>query len=230
MPETISPPPANSPEARTPTGEIKDVSQTQSTETPTPTPASSTTSSTTEPAPSDPAPAPDPAAGVPDTYNFAAPEGTTLDKAVTDAATPIFRELGLNQAAADKLVAFYNQQMKAQADIGVKAVLAMREKWVGEAKSDPALGPKLEQIKADVARAYDVLGDPKLVSDFKDAMNLTGAGDNPAFIKAFHKLAQLVIEGKPVSGGGPSPHGQTNSGRSERPSIASAMYPNLVRQ
>ena len=188
---------------------------------------------TTTPTPetrSDPAtkPASEPAA-VPDKYEFKPPEGSALDEAVVAAATPIFRELGLSQAAADKLVTFYNEQMKAIADTGAKAVLAMREKWVSEVKSDPEMGSKLDVIKADIGRAYDVLGDAKLVQDFKTAMDLTGAGDNPAFIKALWKLSQKVIEGKPVVGGGPSPHGQTAGGQSQRPSIAQAMYPNLAR-
>jgi hypothetical protein len=185
--------------------------------------------------PPNPSPQNDPAAskppseptGAPDTYTFRAPDGTELDKSLTEAATPIFKELGLTQAAAGKLVDFYNAQMKSQADVGLKAVLALREKWVGEVKSDPELGSKLDTIKADIGRAFDTLGDPKLVDEFKSAMDLTGAGDNPAFIRAFWKLSQRVIEGKPVGGGGPSPHGQQPSGMAKKPSLASAMYPNL---
>jgi hypothetical protein len=60
-------------------------------------------------------------------------------------------------------------------------------------------------------------------------MDLTGAGDNPAFIKAFWKLSQHVVEGKPAPGGGPSPHGQVAVGQAQRPSIAQAMYPSLMR-
>ena len=188
------------------------------------TPTSTPTSQSNEPATTKPTSEP---ATVPESYTFKTPDGTELDKATADAATPIFRELGLSQAAADKLVSFYNEQMKSVADAGSKAVLAMREKWVGEVKSDPELGGKLDTIKADIGRAFDALGDTKLVNEFKTAMDLTGAGDNPAFIRAFWKLSQKVIEGKPVNGAGPSPHGQQPGGVAKRPSLASAMYPNL---
>ena len=218
---TLTPPAPNTPEARTPQGELRDAS------TPVTQPQTETTTSTSE-THSDPA-APKPADGAPDTYTFKPPEGQTYDDAAIAAATPIFKELGLSQAAADKLVTFYNEQMKAVADTGTKAVMAMREKWVTEVKSDPEIGGKLDVVKADIARAYDVLGDTKLVQDFKSAMDLTGAGDNPAFIKAFWKLSQKIIEGKPAPGGGPSPHGQTAGGNSPRPTIAQAMYPNLAR-
>ena len=185
---------------------------------------------TSNPSPPNDSAAPKPSTkptAVPDAYTFKAPDGTELDKPTADAATPIFKELGLSQAAADKLVGFYNERMKAVADAGSQAVLAMREKWVSEVKSDPDLGGKLDTIKADIGRALDALGDAKLVNEFKSAMDLTGAGDNPAFIKAFWKLSQKLIEGKPVGGGGPSPHGQQSSGMAKKPSLASAMYPNL---
>jgi hypothetical protein len=217
MAEQPSPPLANSPEARTPDGTLKDT--TSPPLTPTPTPSSQ---------PNDPAPKPS-IAGAPDTYTFTPPAGTTFDDAAIAAATPIFRELNLSQASADKLVGFYNEQMKAAADTGSKAVLAMREKWVTEVKTDPELGGKLDTIKADIGRAFDALGDSKLVTEFKTAMDLTGAGDNPAFIKAFWKLSQKLIEGKSVIPGGPSPLGQSPGGKAERPSLASAMYPNLAR-
>ena len=223
MPEISSTPPApNTPEARTLDGTLKDaappVTQPQD-----PAPTTTPTSNPNDPATKSPAD------GAPDTYTFKPIEGSTLDDATIAAATPIFRELGLSQAAADKLVGFYNQQMKAVADTGSKAVLAMREKWVSEVHADPEIGGKLDVVKADIGRALNVLNDPKLTSDFRSAMDLTGAGDNPAFIKAFWKLSQHVVEGKPAPGGGPSEHGQSAGGVASRPTAAQAMYPNLVR-
>lgn len=185
---------------------------------------------TPSPTPNDPATTPDPAkTTVPDAYTYTPKDGEAFDKTVLDAATPIFKELNLTQPQADKLIEFWNSQAKTQADLHVQTVLAQREKWVGEVKADPDLGPKLAQVTADIGRAFDALGDAKLVDGFKEAMNLTGVGDNPAFIKAFWKLAQKVNEGKPVSGGGPSPNGQTPSGQTRRPSAAEAMYPQLQR-
>lgn len=231
MPEITPPPLANDPAARTPTGEIKDAGSpsllTPKTETP---PATTTTTEVKPDAPATaPAKAPD---GPPETYTFKAPDGQTLDKATLDAATPIFKELGLNQAAADKLVDFYNAQMKAISDNSLKARNDMIDKWSNEVKADQTLGPKLDQVKADIGRMKDIVfeGDSAARKAFDDAVDLTGAGWNPAIIKAFAKIAQRINEGKPVSGGGPSPHGQTNSGRAERPSIAEAMYPGLRAQ
>ena len=56
---------------------------------------------------------------------------------------------------------------------------------------------------------------------------LTGAGDHPAFVKAFNKLAAFVTEGSHVSGKGPSDLGQQKPGAPTKPSAAQALYPNL---
>jgi hypothetical protein len=50
-------------------------------------------------------------------------------------------------------------------------------------------------------------------------MDLTGAGDNPAFIKVFTKMAARMSEGKPVDAGKP-PGGA-------KPTPAQSMYPKL---
>ena len=57
-------------------------------------------------------------------------------------------------------------------------------------------------------------------------MNVTGAGNHPAFVRAFWKLAQQVTEGGHVAGRGPSPEGQKAPGEMPR-TAASTLYPNL---
>jgi hypothetical protein len=220
----------NDPAARTPDGTLKDAGTGTIPTSPTSTtPTESQPDGTAKPA-TTPATGETPKPTGPDTYTFTPPEGQTYDKTLLDAATPIFKELGLSQAQADKLVEVQAKWARSQADLAIETVKAQREKWVAEVMRDPDLGPKLEAIKTDIGRAFAAINDPALEQSFKDAMNLTGAGDNPAFIKTFHKFAQKFIEGKPVSGTGASPNGQTPTGQVQRPSAAQAMYPNLARQ
>ena len=124
----------NTPEARTETGELRDASQTTTTSTETP----------SEAAPAAPT-------GAPETYaDFKAPEGQTLDKATIEAALPIFKELGLSQDAAQKLVDFHAaQSAKTNADL-TKAVDDMRAGWRDAVMKDPEIGPKLEIGRAHV--------------------------------------------------------------------------------
>lgn len=220
-----SPPLPNDPAARSPTGELLSPTATSGTTTPTPTTsveptggAETSTGTSTGTTPAPPA--------VPDTYIFTPPEGQTYDKTILDAAIPVFKDLGLSQAAADKLVAFWNAQTKSISDAHLATVTAMRTAWQEATRSDPELGPRLETIKADLGRAYATL-DPKLVADFKQTMDLTGVGDNPAFIKTFWKLAQSRVEGRPVAGAGPAEPGQSPNGAYTRPTPAAAMYPHL---
>lgn len=166
----------------------------------------------------------------PEAYtDFRAPEGGKLDPTVIAEATPIFKELGLSQDSAQRLVDFYNQQITKVAGPEVmKAIVeAQNEKFVTALKADPDIGGKLEQVKIDIGRAYDAIGNPKLVAEFKSAMDSSPEGNNPAFVKMFHAMAQRVIEGKAVTGGGPSVAGQTQKPEAAK-SLAASMYPHLV--
>jgi hypothetical protein len=133
--------------------------------------------------------------------------------------------MNLSQAQAQQLVDFYTAKTTESANQPYQVWQETQENWVKEVKADPVLGPRLNEVKTTISRAIDALGDPKLAQGFREAMDYTGAGNNPAFIKAFYKLAQMVTEGGHVAGGGPSPQGQRRAG--EMPSAAQAMYPNL---
>jgi len=216
--------------ARTPTGEI--ASQTQTTGTGT-TPQTSTTPTETPSLANQPGESlanqkteGKAEGGAPETYaTFTVPEGYTLDEAVSKEASAIFKAMNLPQAAAQQLVDFYTAKTTESANQPYQAWNDMQEQWVKEVKNDPQMGPRLNEIKTTISRAIDGLGDPKLAQSFREAMDFTGAGNNPAFIKAFWKLAEKITEGGHISGNGPSPQGQRRQG--ETPSAARAMYPNL---
>ena len=191
----------NTPEARTPTGEIID-----------------------QAASPPPAPAAPPQAA-PEAYtDFTLPEGVTLDKAILDEATPIFRELGLSQEAAQKLIDLQAKHFAQSSASLAKSVDDMRADWQAKVKADPALS-NLDAVRTELGRAKDKLPAP-VRSAFDEAMNLTGLGDHPAVVRGLFEFAKLVNEGTPVNGSGPSTEGQSG-GRSARPTIAGALYPNL---
>lgn len=156
---------------------------------------------------------------------FKTPDGFKLDDKVLGEATTTFRELGLTQEQGQKLVDFYAKNAVEAAQAPFKTWETMNEKWVADVKADPEIGAKLPEVKATISRALDSLNNPALVTEFKQAMDLTGAGNHPAFVKAFYKMAQALTEGKHVAGRSPSPHGQTAPGTGLR-TAAQAMYPN----
>lgn len=173
-----------------------------------------------------PAAAPAPEAVVPETYQFTAPEGTTLDAKAIESVSPIFKELGLTQSQAQKLVDFHNAQVKAQSDAISTAIATAREAWRNEVKSDPDIGSRIPEVQTEIGRALDKLGDQKLVKSFREAMDTTGMGDNPALIKTLFRFAKMVNEGTHITGGNPSELGQSRP-NGAKPSAAQAMYPTL---
>ena len=232
----------NNEAARSPTGEILDqqTPATQPTEpSKTSTETATTTTETATASPTEPKPdtstetKPAAAPAVPDKYEFKAPEGYTVDAKLTDAITPIFKELGLTQEGAQKLFDFHAKSMLDAAKGPQDAYAATRTEWQAKTQADPDIKAAtsngktgLEAVKLDIGRAFDALGNTALVTDLRQAMDITGAGDHPAVVKALWKLSQFVTEGKHVSGGGPSPAGQ--KGPNEAPaSVARALYPNL---
>lgn len=162
-------------------------------------------------------------AGAPEKYeDFTAPENFEIDKEALGEALPLFKELGLTQAQAQKLVDFYAKtSAKSSADLA-QFVEDTQKKWVDEVNADPEIGgSKLGQVKATISKMLDGLGDRKLATSFREAMDMTGAGNNPAFIRVLYQLSRQVTEGAHVSG-------EPRGGAGSKPkSAAAAMYPNL---
>lgn len=195
-----APPLPNEPESRTSDGTIKDAS-----------------------APPEPAKPELPV--VPDTYTFTAPDGVTLDDAAIARVTPVFKELGLPQESAQKIVNAYNAELKSVETSILKHVEDTRAGWREAVMNDPMMAGKLDTIKADLGRAKDLMPlDVRLA--FNEGMTLTGAGDHPAIVKGFWILAKSMIEGKHVTAGGVSEAGQAPPNSAPK-TVASRMYPNL---
>lgn len=191
----------------------------------TPDPKSTTSETTTEADPSlvnaedKPVAKPE---GAPEKYSaFILPEGYEANELVLQEATGIFKDLGLSQSQAQKLVDFYSKVSSDAADAGVRLWQETQTAWKDEVKSDPVIGgQKLGPVMATINKAINGLGDATLISGFREAMNITGAGNNPAFIRAFYAFATKLTEGGPVSG-------RPESGNKPPTSAGAALYPNL---
>jgi hypothetical protein len=177
----------------------------------------------TEPAKTEPGKAPDKYA------DFKVPEGFTLNKDALEAAVPVFKELGLTQEQAQKLVDIQAKRESELAKSGQGDYAAVRKGWRDEVLADTTLsaGGKVKpEVLQTIGRAIDGINNPKLAADFRQVMDTTGVGDNPAFVRAFFAMAQQLTEGRPTTGKGPSPEGQ-KAPDAKPTSIANAMYPNL---
>lgn len=145
----------------------------------------------------DAAPRPDaaaaqPAAAQPAAYSeFKLPEGVTVDADQLAAAQELFRASSLSQEQAQKFIDLAVSREQDATHRGVRTFADMQSKWVSEIKADPDIGrDRLGVSLASASLAIDRLGVPGL----KDALNLTGAGNHPAIVKAFVRIGQMIQE------------------------------------
>lgn len=156
----------------------------------------------------------DPANKVPDDgkYDLKMPDGVDLDEELAAALGPDFKELGLTNAQAQKLVDKYisTQQARAEAHANSPAgMLAMSmqeyfkdagtpDKWMGAAKADKEIGgANWAKTEADALRFVKHINDPELGK----YLNASGGGNHPRLIAAFAKAGALIREDNPASGG-----------------------------
>lgn len=245
---TNEPPSGNSPEARNPDGSLKDQtsippSGDQKTETSSDKSQSQTndrsflnrepakeepkTEDKSEPK-SDDGKKEEPKTGAPEKYeDFKVPDGYKIDDDTLKAATTVFKDLGLNQEGAQKLVDFYSDNFVKAAEAPYKLWADTQTAWVDQIMSDFGEA-KANEMRSDINKGIEAAFPPKLQRAFREAIDLTGAGSNPAMFEAFHTLFKPFIESRPVKGNGPTKEGQTAPKQDARPSAAEAIYPHLV--
>jgi hypothetical protein len=155
-------------------------------------------------------------AKAPESYaEFKMPEGIQLDAKLLEGATPVLKELKLDQAGAQKLVdVFANHQVAQAKEYGEKlkdegfalsqvgAVLShQRESWGKALKSDTEIGGKDFDKNVQVAqRAIARFGSPAL----KEALDATGLGNHPEFVRFCLKVGHTVSEDNTVLAGAAS--------------------------
>lgn len=148
----------------------------------------------------DDAPKPDgPAAPVvPEAYELEALEGMTIDAELLEEATPIFKEIGLSNEAANKVLPVAKSLMEKTRDATIQQMVdagaQQRKAWLDEAKADPEIGGgKWDATLHSAAKALDALGYPE-GSPFRAALTETGFGNHPEMIRAMAKVGAMVGE------------------------------------
>lgn len=129
---------------------------------------------------------------VPEKYEFKAPEGMTLDQAGVDAFSPVFKEIGLSQEQAQKLVDAYTpyqkQQAEAQRQAGIDYFKNIVKEWKAETIKE--LGAEHPKQVAIAAKAIDKANIPGL----RELMEETGVGNHPAMVKFMIWAGKLVSQ------------------------------------
>lgn len=153
--------------------------------------------------------------GPPEKYeDFKLPEGVEIDKEKHEGFKTLARDLGLTQEGAQKLVDQHTAALKDAVEAPQKRWAELQTEWQSQVKADAEIGgAQFAAMKASIARAMDKFGTPGL----RDALNMTGAGNNPDIVKFIARLSKASAEGTPVVPGG--------AAKPPR-SAAEVMYPN----
>jgi hypothetical protein len=138
-------------------------------------------------------------AEVPETYELTAPEGfEKLDDEAVAAATPVFKELGLSNEQANKLIPVvgeYAKRIVAERDQQLMStILEQRKDWLETARKDPEIGgANWDATMQASGRALDQLGFPK-GSPLRNALDESGFGNHPEMIRFAAKVGKAIGE------------------------------------
>lgn len=161
---------------------------------------------------------------VPENYDLTAPEGFALDAESVALATPVFKELGLNNEQANKLMPVAAQFAERIQQQGQQAILAevqaQRKAWAEEAQNDPEIGgARFKETTELAAKALDAMGYPK-GSPFRSFLTDSGLGNHPEMIRLFRKIGEKVSEDTDFV--------RADAGAQIKPPREAVLYPNDV--
>jgi len=151
--------------------------------------------------PADDKPADPPKPDEPITYEaFKTPEGLALDEAKVAEFSKLAAEAKMPQEVAQKFVDLYTAELKQLTEAPMRAWTALQNKWQEEVRNDPVIGgANLDKnLAATKAGLSNLLGEE--AKAFFDALNITGAGNNPAILRGLMKAAAPHAPASPVAG------------------------------
>ena len=136
-------------------------------------------------------------------YDFKLPEGYELDKGLADTITPLFKEAGLSQETAQKIVDSYVKHLETKTvesqDSAISTWEKQIEEWKVEAQKD--LGSSAKTDLATAAKFMDKFGSPRL----REILDDTGFGNHPELIKLFVRAGKAISEDTFVESGNSAP-------------------------
>lgn len=176
--------------------------------------------------------------GLPEKYELTAPEGFEINEAVLSEATPVFKELGLGNEQAQKLMPLGAKLIESHEQAKADEFAAVRAGWAQETKADKDIGgANLKDTQRLAAKALDTFVGPQYLLDdkgekvlgqdgkpipneFRQLLNESGMGDHPAMARFLRKVGEAVAEDGTIARG--------NSGPAVPKSREEALYPDDV--
>lgn len=148
------------------------------------------------------------------------PEGASVDQESLDAFKGIIADAKLSPSErAQKLVDMHASLIAKSAQAQMDLWMKTQADWQKEVKADKELGGEnFDKVRATIAKALGHFGGEH-ESKIREAFELTGAGNNPALVRVFYRMASQLVEAGMVSGSAPG----------ASPSAAALLYPTAAK-
>lgn len=140
--------------------------------------------------------------------DFSLPDGVELSTDTLDQAKTVFKELGLNQEQAQKLVDIQSGFVEKMAENQINAYNQQLEQWTSQSKNDAEFGgEKFEQSVAVAKLAVDKFGSEQ----FQEVLRDYGLGSHPEVIRFMVNVGKSLSEDIPPDGGSVPIQGKSRS-------------------
>jgi hypothetical protein len=142
--------------------------------------------------------------GAPEKYeDFTVPEGIEQDPVAMEQFGEVAKDLNLSQDQAQKLVDLYTKTTTDYSNDAWKTWETVQDDWKGQARNDKEIGGTEFDASIGHAKAFiQQFGG----SGLKEALDITGAGNNPEIIRAFARAGKALADDSFHTGtqGGPA--------------------------
>jgi hypothetical protein len=147
----------------------------------------------------------------PEDYKLELPEGITADDPLLTAFLEGAAKGGMDNDSVQAVVSSLGPKLAEQMAAPMKAWTTLNETWQAEVKADPVIGgANLPTTIKTVADAISLVSTPEEAQAAREALTMTGAGNNP-----MHRMASRLVEKGAVQGNSPA----------ESRSPAAVLYP-----
>lgn len=140
----------------------------------------------------------EPKGNAPEYGEFTLPDGVEINQELLAQANPVFKELGLSQEQAQKLVDFESSRQQAQ----VEQFHQQIQTWQEETRNDKEIGgDQMDRTISQANKAINAYFEP----GFIDALRATGLTNHPEVIRGLARIANKhLTEDNPGGGNPPS--------------------------
>jgi hypothetical protein len=155
------------------------------------------------------------------------PEGFVVDDALMTTAKTTFAEIGIAPDKAPALIKLFADASLAAQTRATADFQAQQTTWLGEVNAMPEFQGEARATSLQaIGRVFDEYGTPEA----KEALDAYGAGNNPALVKMFLKMASVLSEGAPTGQGRPAPTGADGKPASlAGKSLGQRLYPSQTQ-